>query len=225
MLDCRWANEDFQVLPERALWWPRVRTLLIADLHLGKPASFRASGVPVPEAATDADLARISALLHRFSASRLVILGDLLHARSGRQDETMHAFARFRAAHARADVLLIRGNHDARAGDPPAEWNLRVESEPYRENVYGGIALAHDPRAFDGRPILCGHIHPAVALAGPIRSLRPACFWFGRNAAVLPAFGSFTGCRAVRPRPADRVFAVGEGEVVEVSAPRFAAAR
>src|SRR5689334_22573606 len=69
---------------ERALHWPAGRALFVADVHLGKAASFRAGGVPLPRGGTQADLARLGSLMARTGAERLFVLGDFLHARAGR---------------------------------------------------------------------------------------------------------------------------------------------
>jgi metallophosphoesterase superfamily enzyme len=45
---------------------------------------------------------------------------------------------------------------------------------------------------------------------------RLACFWFGRDAAVLPAFGEFTGCAEIDPNPGDRVWVIAGSEVIAV---------
>lgn len=47
------AGEAVWLLPERALWWPAQRMLMVADAHFGKAATFRARGVPVPAGSTD----------------------------------------------------------------------------------------------------------------------------------------------------------------------------
>ncbi len=208
------------------MWWARTATICVADVHLGKAAAFRSGGVPVPEQTTAADLERLSALVKQFPPRRVVILGDLLHARSGRVHVTMDAFGAWRASHRDVDVLLVRGNHDRSAGDPPVEWNLRVVDEPHAEAGDGRILLAHDPdvdgsRPVDGRGMLCGHIHPGVTMFGAARTLRAKCFWLRQSVGVLPAFGSFTGGKAIRPTRGDRVFAVGPDGVHEVgTAPR-----
>jgi ATP-dependent Lhr-like helicase len=44
-----------------------------------------------------------------------------------------------------------------------------------------------------------------------------ACF--GKTRALLPAFGSFTGSKVIRPAAGDRVFAVAEGEIVRIGRP------
>jgi metallophosphoesterase superfamily enzyme len=133
--------------------------------------------------------------------------------------ETMEAFAEWRVRHSGVDVLLIRGNHDVGAGDPPGEWKVRVEDEGFSEDGDGEVGFAHDP-AFrvEGKRLLCGHIHPAVMMVGVTRGVRVPCFWFRAGVGVLPAFGSFTGTKGVTPSGRDRVLAVGPDEVVDVSA-------
>lgn len=218
-VEFQWGGETLVAMAGRALWWPRRNTLCVADLHLGKSAAFRSAGLPVPEATTDADLRSLSEMEDRLQPSRLVILGDFLHARSGRMPATMNAFREWRESRSSLDVLLVRGNHDRHAGDPPAEWSVRVENEPFADQHDGLITLAHDPRSTDDRSdgfVLCGHIHPAVSMVGLTRQVRAPCFWFGTRLGVLPAFGSFTGTSVVAPTRGDRVFAIGYHEVVEV---------
>jgi hypothetical protein len=45
------------------------------------------------------------------------------------------------------------------------------------------------------------------------------CFVIGKNAALIPAFGSFTALGTVQPEPGDRVFVIAGDEVLEVAAP------
>lgn len=218
MIEFQWAGETLSVLGERALWWPRRRTLCVADVHLGKAAAFRRAGVPVPESTTEGTLRRLTALIERWWPVRLVILGDLLHCSSGRVPETMGAFEAWREVYTDMDVLLIRGNHDARAGDPPETWKMRVADGPFADSEDGQIVFAHEPETPAGSArVLCGHIHPAVELRGPIHGCRAACFWFSERIGVLPAFGAFTGMKVVLPSRQDTVFAVRETEIVDVS--------
>lgn len=209
------AGEELRLLPERAVWWPRTRTLLLADFHLGKPAAFRALGVPVPEGTTRADLARLQGAIERLNAARVVILGDLLHARAGLAPEMMTAFAEWRRAHPTVDVRLVRGNHDHSAGDPPSGWGIECVEGPIADQPF---VWQHEPAEHADGYVVSGHIHPAVRLYGAgASSLRAPCFWIGERCLVLPAFGSFTGAKVIRPRAGDRVFAVGEGEVIEAA--------
>ena len=56
-----WAGVELRLLPDPALWWPAEATVFIADLHLGKAASFRALGQPVPGGTTRDNLQRLDA--------------------------------------------------------------------------------------------------------------------------------------------------------------------
>jgi uncharacterized protein len=222
MIEIDWGGERLVVLADRALYWPRKRTLLIADPHFGKAATFRQAGIPVPHGTTATDLDRLRVLLAGTSAERLIVLGDFFHARSGRQESTLSSIATWRSEHRQLEVLLIRGNHDDHAGDPPEEWNIVCSAEPIREESF---FLAHHPRPRKGGFVLAGHLHPALTLDDNCgSSLRSACFWFQKSVAVLPAFGRFTGARSVRPSADDRVFVVGPDSVIEIPRQVFAPA-
>lgn len=207
------------LLPERALFLPEEGALVVSDLHLGKGAAFRSRGIPIPAGSSREDLRRLGDLLRESGARRLLILGDLLHAAAGRSPELLQALARWRGEHPEVEVVLVRGNHDRRAGDPPGALGIRCVDGPWRE---GDLAFAHEPSGEPGRDhiyLLVGHLHPAVVLRGPGGRLRLPCFWLGPRVGVLPAFGSFTGSSVVHPRPGDRVFVVGPGGTAEVPVP------
>lgn len=230
-MEVLWHGQHFTLMRERAAIWREADALVVADVHLGKAAAFRAAGVPVPEAVTQADLIRLGAALDACNAKRLIVLGDLLHAASGRKRETMDAFDTWRRARESVEIVLVRGNHDHSAGDPPRHWRIRViggrdgACEAREAGIDGadGVMLAHEPTRLVGRGVLCGHLHPAVRLVDTGRvgamgaSVRVACFWFGRDVAVWPAFGGFTGCALVKPTEGDRVFGIGPDGVFEAS--------
>lgn len=207
------AGEGLTLLAGRAAWWEQAATLFVADLHLGKGAAFRALGIPVPEGTTIADIGRLDAMVRGCGARRVVVLGDLLHARSGRSAEVADAFAAWRRR-CEVEMVLVRGNHDERAGDPPEEWRIECVDGPV---VAGPFVLRHEPGEDARGYVLCGHVHPAARLVGPAATMRVACFWVRERMMVLPAFGSFTGKKVVRPTTGDRVFAVDD-EVIEVGA-------
>lgn len=209
------AAETLLLLPERAVYWPRTRTLVLADPHFGKAAAFRALGVPVPEATTHDNLARLARALERTGATRLVVLGDFLHARAGRSDSLLRAVGGWLSERRQLAVLLVRGNHDDRAGDPPESWGVECEDEPVQE---GPFAWRHRPAPSDATGyVVAGHVHPAVSLAGRggLSATLP-CFYFGREHALLPAFGDFTGTAVIRPRAGERTYVIAGGEVVAV---------
>jgi DNA ligase-associated metallophosphoesterase len=216
MLSVEWCGEQFVLLPERAVHWPAADALVVADVHLGKPEAFRAAGIPVPAAVTGATLDRLGRALDRVRPGRLLVLGDLLHARAGRTPGLDAAFTAWRAAHRSLDILLVRGNHDVGAGDPPASWRIDCADEPCAES---SLELCHHPDAAGARPCLAGHVHPAIVLgaADGFRARRP-CFHLSSSCFLLPALGAFTGAHSIRPEAGDRVFVPDESDVLDVSA-------
>jgi uncharacterized protein len=215
-LDIIFANETLQLLPQKALYWPREKTLFIADIHFGKVAAFRAAGLPLPPGSTTNALLRLDNCIAKTNATRIVFLGDFLHSRDARAKETFARFAAWRKLNADLELVLVRGNHDAHAGDPPMEWNIRCINEG---ETVGPFCLAHHPEPDLRGYVLAGHVHPAVRLQGRANdSLRLPCFWFGAYVCVLPAFGEFTGTYTVQPKMGDRVFVVAEQQVIEMKA-------
>ncbi|HET7229202.1 MAG TPA: ligase-associated DNA damage response endonuclease PdeM [Longimicrobium sp.] len=214
-LETELAGERVVLLPERALYRPRTGTLLVADPHWGKAAAFRAAGLPVPGGTTTEGLARLTRALERTGARRLVILGDLFHARTARSAATLAAAEAWRARHPHLPVTLIRGNHDRHAGDPPPELAIESCEPPCADPPF---LYTHHPAPMDAGYVLAGHVHPSVTLRGVGRQReRLPCFHFGPRVGLLPAFGDFTGTADVAVTPGDRVFVLAGERVLQVS--------
>jgi DNA ligase-associated metallophosphoesterase len=208
------AGQPLWLLPGKAAWHAASRTLFVADLHLGKSATFRARGLPVPTGTTQDNLARLSALVHAHAAGRVVFLGDLLHARPAQQAAAIAPLHAWRAAHAGLRCVLVRGNHDSHAGDPPPALGFEVVDEPWPVDGAPGLAGCHHPQRVAGGAALAGHWHPAVTLRGLARDRqRLPCFCRIDDVLVLPAFGAFTGSSAEALPPGSTCWPVGGGRV------------
>jgi len=206
----RLAGEELVLLPEKALYWPREKMLVIADVHFGKAASFRAQGVPVPRGTTSENLAALDALMARHDTVQIVFLGDFLHARAAHAPATLAAMLAWRRGHPALRLLLVRGNHDLRAGDPAAALGIDMADEPY--NV-APFSFCHHPDINAPGYVLAGHVHPVYVLASRLDTLRLPCFVASSTRMILPSFGAFTGGFPVAPGPGERVF-VSSGEAV-----------
>ena len=212
-----WAGRRWELRSERVLVSHETRTVIAADLHLGKSDHFRAAGVPVPEQTNADTLDRLATVCEATAAESLIVLGDFFHARDGVTPGLIETLARWRERTAWLDVFNVRGNHDRRAGDPPKFLDIEVWDQPVRD---GDVVYAHEPEERADAFVLCGHVHPAVMIGGGRRrgdKMRLPCFVLGERCAVLPAFGAFTGSKCVTPRKGERVFVVGPGRVADVS--------
>ncbi|MEO0564291.1 MAG: ligase-associated DNA damage response endonuclease PdeM [Chloroflexota bacterium] len=211
-------GERLQLMPERTAYWPRTRTLFAADVHLGKDATFRASGVPIPAGETRADLNRLTQAIGRTGATKLIVLGDLVHARAGRTPRMTEQVVAWRATHPGLKLILVRGNHDRHAGDPPPEWRVITVDGPTPGPTF---VLQHEPEPTprEGAYALAGHLHPATRLRGRGRqTLKLPCFWFRDRVGVLPAFARFTGGSVVQTQSRDAVFAITDQSVIKITA-------
>lgn len=193
------------LLPERAAHAPGLATLLVADLHLGKAAVFRARGIPVPQGTTSETLHRLSAVLERTGVQRLVVLGDFLHARESHAAPTLDALARWRRRHRELHCTIVPGNHDRHAGTVEAEFGFHIEPDVWQADGLIGCheppsGAEHDMPGAASPLILAGHLHPVVVLRTRRERLRLPCFWLRGRVLTLPAFGAFTGGWEVDPR-------------------------
>jgi DNA ligase-associated metallophosphoesterase len=213
-IDFDFGGSSWRALPQRAAFWHEARWLVVADLHLGKSATFRARGVPVPHGTTHANLERLTALIDSLRPRRLVFLGDLLHAREALASAALVRFEQWRRQHVDLAMTLVEGNHDRSAGRLPAQLSIDIVTEPW---CHSGIAFCHHPQRSNGHAIVAGHLHPCVRLYGAASdSVRMPCFWQREELLTLPAFGEFTGGASIAREPGDRVLAIVDDRLIEI---------
>jgi len=208
-------GEILRLHPDRAVIWPRLRTVIVADTHFGKTGHFGRHGIAVPAGTDEADRERLNRLMLTTGARRLIILGDFLHAplAPGSRDALdLESWARGLEP---AMIHVVAGNHDAGAREPWCDrlhwWERELLDPPFR------FIHNADHVGPDARPLfaLSGHVHPVVRLRNlPKRAPRIPVFWQRAAGLVLPSFGLFTGGYAVTRRAGERVFAAGPIGVV-----------
>lgn len=210
------GGEQVRLLPERAVWWQGARTLIIADLHLGKEHAFRALGLALPGGVLEETLNRLTSCIRALDARRVVVVGDLIHAKPGVTPAVLDRVAAWRGA-LEAEVWLVPGNHDRDAERFAEPWDLRVCPPEFTE---GPFRFTHKPDP--GRPdsfTWCGHLHPIVRLEAGADCLRLPCFHIAERLGILPAFSVFTGGSRTEINPGDAVWAVGPRHVFRTPAP------
>lgn len=204
-----------QLHPEKAIYWPEEKALLLSDLHLGKGAHFRRAGIPVPVGVADANFRRLRSLINTFSPERILFLGDLFHSD---YNHVWPLFCAFTHEFAHLSFELVPGNHDILTNAAYEESRMLLQPEIL---TIGQLSLSHHPLSDADRPAgtynLCGHIHPCVRLRDAAgSSLKLPAFYFGEHGGILPAFGEFTGCAEVKVRIGDQAFVLVGGAVISV---------
>lgn len=211
------------LLPQRALFLPQERALVIADAHWGKSETLRSAGIPMPAGVLDEQLARLDAALDAARPETLIVLGDLFHAPAGVTESLRRRVMDWLAARRRRAPLrvrLIEGNHDLKLGRSgldafAADAQIELDAEGAR---LGAWSLYHDPGRIEPREgySLSGHIHPAVTLRGGGDCLKLPCFVVGPDRMILPAFSCFAAGVSVRPTGPDRLYACSGARVIAI---------
>lgn len=208
-------GEEFQPRSDKTLFWRSENCLIVSDIHLGKTATFRVEGIPVPEGITDSDLGKLSLALIETAAKKLIITGDLFHSPKGKTKFIIDRFKRFRDENKDIEINLITGNHDIRSGSLHSELCItETDSLIIREK----FRFIHENDNKPGYYNFSGHIHPAIRLKGKGRqSLRLPCFYFAKDYALLPAFGGFTGTAVIYPVNDSIIYAIADNELVKLT--------
>ncbi|MBC7864811.1 MAG: ligase-associated DNA damage response endonuclease PdeM [Bacteroidia bacterium] len=194
--------------PERCIYWEEQQALIVSDLHFGKTGHFRKSGIPVPQNIYKDDLQRLISQVQHFKPQQLIVVGDLFHSVANKE---LDLFQRWRNDLSALHIQLVKGNHDILKN----EWYSSVSIEVTNDHLsVANFCFVHDitqacEPSGEVNYYFSGHIHPCVSLNGPGRqSLKFPCFYFGKEYAILPAFGKFTGTALIERGYGDSVFAI-----------------
>jgi uncharacterized protein len=199
------------LLPEKALWVPHLKSLVIADVHWGKIDHFRKAGIPVPLKGNDKNAELLIAIINLYKPRRVIFLGDLFHSVYNDGWET---FGQVRHAFAQCSFELVIGNHDILSERQYERHKILLHKESLDLN---NLLLTHEPleEIPDGVFNVAGHVHPGAHLRGTGKqSVTLPCFHIKSNQCILPAFGAFTGLATVQPKHGDRIFVVANGNVI-----------
>lgn len=214
------AGTTLLLHPSGAAFWEEKSTLFVADLHLGKSTTFRRGGIPIPAGSTTQTIDRLLDCIETLNASRLIVLGDLVHARCSWDSELQVGLARLSDRFSEGDFLLVEGNHDLGSRSKWEAYSIQRYTAPHRVDPW---TLIHDesterPKSrSDDAVYLAGHLHPAIKLSRSGETLRLRCFSLHNNCLTLAAFGSFTGAKTLTPHPGQRFFAIVDDEVLALA--------
>jgi len=180
------AGAAFVADPSGALVWPDHRVVVVADLHLEKGSALARRGTLLPPYDTRTTLARLEAVLARWTPRQVISLGDGFHDDRASARLCAEDRARLQRLVAAQDWLWLAGNHDPA---PPQGLGGRVAAEV----LIAGITFRHRPAALPGGGEVAGHLHPSASLTARGRRLSRRCFVADERRLLLPAFGSYTG--------------------------------
>ncbi|WP_407874899.1 ligase-associated DNA damage response endonuclease PdeM [Qipengyuania nanhaisediminis] len=224
------AGEEFVLTKSHALYWPRERALLVADLHLEKGSWYARTGQMLPPYDSRETLERIADCVKATGARRVITLGDNFHDDDGTHRLDDYAKGMLESLTRALDWVWITGNHDENL---PRAFGASIAEEL----EVNGIVLRHAARRGETRAEMSGHFHPKMRLTVRERRIARPCAVVSRSAQggdrmILPAFGAYTGGMDAGSReilaalkPADAIDAVlpAKGKLVRFPLYREAA--
>ena len=185
------AGEELVLTKSNALYWPRERALLVADLHLEKGSWYAQHGSLLPPYDSRETLERIADAVRATGARRVITLGDNFHDDDGTSRLDAYSAGMLESLTRALDWVWITGNHDeamARA----------FGAQIVEEMELNGIVLRHEAKRGETRPELSGHFHPKMRVKVRERHIARPCGVVSRSEGagdrmILPAFGAYTG--------------------------------
>ena len=172
-----------RVTNERCLILDRERTLVIGDLHLGYEKALEDEGVYIPRMNTGSIRDSLNRIISKYEPETIVLLGDIKHdfrrAKFEGKEEVRRILDLILGA---ADVILIKGNHDNYLQNIVSDYGLQAVE--YVD--IGGYRLEHGHVDSGVRPVIIGHEHPSVRIAGALSGgVKVQCFMYARKEGVI----------------------------------------
>ena len=213
-LNFHFKENNFLLTPGRSIFWEEEKILILSDLHLGKAGHFRKHGIGIPQTIFKEDMQRLVSQIQYFKPLAVLVVGDLFHSTENKE---LELFLKWRKDLPAVSIGLVKGNHDILSDD----WYRAAGIDVHKEDlVIGNFLFTHDissAKKIKNTYCFSGHVHPGVIIKGTGKqSLRLPCFYFGKDHAVLPAFGRFTGTYSITPGEGDHVFALLEDRVMRI---------
>jgi len=152
------------ITDQPAAFIPEIKTLVIAEMHLGLEYELYKSGVFIPAQAPQFEKT-IYKLIRLTKAKTLVIVGDVKHKVPGSTIREDREIPRMLATLSRKiKTILVKGNHDDRIEEIVPEGVKIYSSRGFRIGKYGFFHGHAWPskQLFACDYLFMGHIHPTV---------------------------------------------------------------
>jgi uncharacterized protein len=185
------AGEEMVLTKSQALYWPRERMLLVADLHLEKGSWYAQTGQMLPPYDSRATLERLADTIKATGARRVITLGDNFHDDAGTNRLEPYAAGMLEGLIRAHEWIWVTGNHDE-------QMHRTFGAETFAELEVSGVILRHEARPGETRPELSGHYHPKMRVRVRNRHIARPCAVVSQSKTsgdrmIAPAFGAYTG--------------------------------
>ena len=172
--------ESLEILPgvkvtnDRCLVLDEGPTVVLGDLHLGYERALEEEGMYIPRFNTSSIREALNRIICRYEPKRIVLLGDIKHdfkrTRYEGKEEVRKVIELLENA---ADVIVVKGNHDNFLQNILYDTDLMAVD--YVDIC--GFRMEHGHVDSGKRPVIIGHEHPSVRIAGSVSGgVKLQCF-------------------------------------------------
>lgn len=181
----------------KALWVPKEKILILADLHIGYEEALSKQGVLMPRTQFKETRREIEELLQEVKPKIIVINGDLKHEFGEISSQEWHeTIAVLDLLLEKARVVLIKGNHDTILEPIAKKRNLEVKEfycfDSGNACILHGNKILIDSEVHKAKILIIAHEHPAVSLHEGSKTEQYKCFllgkWRSKQIIVMPSF-------------------------------------
>lgn len=198
-------NEEIELLPERALFWPAMELLLVADIGCAlTDKTWIESGA--------AELDRLKAIFKKKPVKRVVLLGDA--APEGRSFDRpflskVQSWSRVLGT---AFYLAFPKTPMLKAEEMTA-FGVAAWADPL---IIPPFAFTKEPHPHPKYFTFSGHVHPHVVLKKGGERLSFPCFQFKDRVAILPSFSEDGLSQPISWTSDERLFAIDGNEIITI---------
>lgn len=177
------VEPGLRVTNDRCIVFEEEKVLVIGDLHLGYEKALEDEGMYLPRLNTESIREALNRLIEKYEPKEIVLLGDIKHdfkrAKFEGKEEIRSIVRLIMDA---AKVVIVKGNHDNYVQNIVADMPVPVVD--YID--IRGYRLEHGHVDSGVRPVIIGHEHPSVKIAGALSGgLKMQCFMYARKDGVL----------------------------------------
>ena len=186
--EIHFGGERLMLTNHRAVYWEKPKTLILSDLHIGKTAHFRRSGIPISSKVLEKDLERLKLLINYFKVDKIVVVGDMFHAEI---NDDINLFSKWLKDFKNIEWILVKGNHDKWKNELYEQLSISVVNSCN----FDPFIMIHDLKDLkEDTFYISGHTHPGVSIKGKGKQrIKLPCYQLSDNQLQLPAFSLFTG--------------------------------
>jgi len=159
---------------------PDIKTLVIADLHIGYEEHLQKKGVMVPRTQFKDIIKRLDWVTSHIAVEKVILNGDVKHEFGTISAQEWREVLRLIDYFQKKDiqVITVTGNHDTILGPIRRKRQLKE----FKEIRHKNILIAHGDYIHKKLApiILIGHEHPAVTLREGAKKEKFKCFLKGK---------------------------------------------